>query len=383
VTERPDPTDRQEPVWLLKTVGWWLRLAVFAVVAAIVLTTAGAGAAGLIELAIGAAAFAGWWASEHLPAPWADRLLTACLIALAAIGGFAVSSRHETTIVALAIIAILAAGSELSSAGLLAVLAAGVLGIEIGAIGHGVGDVGTLLGYPAVLAAAALAGRYRRAYRIQAEQARALLAESRRAQHDAERLAALTERSRIAREIHDVLAHSLGALGIQLQAAEAMLSERQDIDSALISIAHAQRLVGEGLTEIRRAVHALRADSPPLPEALATLVADDPDRLTVDGEPYALSPAAGLALLRVAQEAIVNARKHADGQAATITLTYTDTAVELRVENELRSSAGDGAALGVGGYGLAGMHERLRLIGGELTAGAVGDRWVVRAMVVR
>jgi signal transduction histidine kinase len=383
VTGRPDPTDRQEPVWVLRTVGWWLRLAVFAVVTAIVLTGGGADAAGLIELAIGAAGFAAWWAGEHLPTPWSDRLLIGCLISLAAVGGFAVSSDHQTSVVAFAIIAILAAGSELPFVGLLAVLSAGVLGVEIGAISHGVDDVGTLLGYPAVLAAAALAGRYRRAYRIQAEQARALLAESRRAQRDAERVAALTERSRIAREIHDVLAHSLGALGIQLQAAEAMLSERQDIDSALVSIAHAQRLVGEGLTETRRAVHALRADSPPLPEALAALVAGNPDRLTVNGEPYALSPAAGLALLRVAQEATVNARKHADGQAATITVTYTDTAVELRVENELRSSAGAGATLGVGGYGLAGMHERLRLIGGELTAGAVGDRWVVRAMVVR
>ena len=80
-------------------------------------------------------------------------------------------------------------------------------------------------------------------------------------------------------------------------------------------------------------MRALRTDAPPLPEALAALVDDRPGALTVSGEPYALSPAAGLALLRVAQEAVTNAAKHADGNPATIALDYTDTGVELRVEN--------------------------------------------------
>ncbi len=113
-----------------------------------------------------------------------------------------------------------------------------------------------------------------------------------------------------------MLAHSLGALGIQLQAAEVMLSERHDIDRALRSLASARRLVDEGLTETRRAVRALRTDAPPLPEALAALVDDRPGALTVSGEPYAVGPAAGLALLRVAQEAVTNATKARRGQAA-------------------------------------------------------------------
>ena len=223
-----------------------------------------------------------------------------------------------------------------------------------------------MLGYPALLAALALLGRYRRAYRTQAEQAEALLAETRRAQFEAERAAALDERSRIAREIHDVLAHSLGALGIQLQAAEVMLSERHDIDRALRSLANARRLVDEGLTETRRAVRALRSDAPPLPQALAALVDDRPGALTVIGEPYALSPAAGLALLRVAQEAVTNAAKHAGGHPATIALEYTDVGVELRVENALPGEVAVEHPDTAGGYGLAGMHERLRLIDGEL-----------------
>jgi signal transduction histidine kinase len=277
----------------------------------------------------------------------------------------------------------LAAGVDLPLAELVVLLLAGVLAVEIGAVSSDHTDLGTVLGYPVVLLGLALVGRYRRAYRIQTEQAEALLAETRRAQLESERAAALTERSRIAREIHDVLAHSLGALGIQLQAAEVMLSEQQDTAGALRSLASARRLVEEGLTETRRAVRALRTDAPPLPDALAALLDDRPGALSVSGVPYPLEPAAGLTLLRVAQEAVTNAAKHADGNPATIALEYTDVGVELRVQNALPDAVAVERPDSAGGYGLAGMHERLRLIDGELHAGPVGDRWVVRARVTR
>ncbi len=377
--------DRGEALALLAESAWWLRGAVFVIVAAVVLTARGSLAAGLAELAIAGVAMIGWWASSRLRAPWAGRSLFACLVVITAVGGLAATSHHDTSVLALAIVSMLAAGVDLPLAELLVVLLVGVLAVEIGAVSYGDTDLGTVLGYPALLAGLVLVGRYRRAYRTQTEQAEALLAETRRAQFEAERAAALDERSRIAREIHDVLAHSLGALGIQLQAAEAMLSERHDITSALHSIAGARRLVDEGLTETRRAVRALRTDAPPLPDALAALLDDRPGALTVSGEPYAVSPAAGLALLRVAQEAVTNAAKHADGKPPTIALRYTDAGVELRVENALPDAVTvehpdpDTA----GGYGLAGMHERLRLIDGELQAGPVGDRWVVQARVTR
>ena len=376
-------SDRGEAVALLTASAWWLRAAVFVIVAAVVLSAHGSVAAGVAELAIAAAALIGWWASDRLPAPWGRRSLFACLVVLTAVGGFAAASHHDTSVLALAIVSMLAAGVDLPLAELLVVFLAGVLAIEIGAISSGHTDLGTVLGYPALLAGLALLGRYRRAYRTQTEQAEALLAETRRAQFEAERAAALEERSRIAREIHDVLAHSLGALGIQLQAAEAMLSERHDIDRALRSLASARRLVDEGLTETGRAVRALRTDAPPLPEALAALVDDRPGALTVRGEPYALGPASGLALLRVAQEAVTNAAKHADGKPPTIALEYTDAGVELRVENALPDAGAVEHPDTTGGYGLAGMHERLRLIDGELQAGPVGDHWVVQARVTR
>ncbi len=372
----------REAVALLAAWAWWLRAAVFVLVAAVVLSAHGSLAAAVAELTIAAAALIGWWAGARLPTPWAQRSRFVCLTVITAVGGFAASSHHDTSVLALAIVSMLAAGVDLPLAELLVAFLAGVLAVEIGAANYGDTDLGTVLGYPALLAGLVVAGRYRRAYRIQTEQAEALLAETRRARLEAERAAALTERSRIAREIHDVLAHSLGALGVQLQAAEAVLSERHDIDRALRSLASARRLVDEGLSETRRAVRALRVDAPPLPQALAALVDDRPGALTVSGEPYALGPAAGLALVRVAQEAVTNAAKHADGKPATIALDYTESGVELRVENALP----DAVALehrAAGGYGLAGMHERLRLIDGELHAGPVGDRWVVHARVTR
>ncbi len=103
----------------------------------------------------------------------------------------------------------------------------------------------------------------------------------------------------------------------------------------------------------------------------------------MSGEPYALSPAAGLALLRILQEAVTNALKHANGQPVTIALDYAESAVELTVENPLPDPAASAHAEAPGGYGLAGMHERLRLIDGELRAGPAGGRWVVQARVAR
>lgn len=375
--------DRGEALLQLAAWTWWLRGAALVIVAAVVLTANGSRAAGVAELATAAAAMVAWRVSERLPAPGAQRLLLASLTVLTAVGGFAATSHHDTSVLALSIISMISAGFELPLCGVFVAFLAGVLAIEIGAVSYDNTGLGTVLGYPALLVGLAVVGRYRRAYRSQAQQAEALLAETRRAQLEAERAAALTERTRIAREIHDVLAHSLAALGIQLQATEVLLSERQDIEQALGTLAHARRLVDEGMSETRRAVRALRTDAPPLPEALATLVEHRPDALVVTGEPYSLSPAAGLALLRVAQEAVTNAVKHAGGQPVKIALDYGAAGVVLTVENPLADAAAVAQGEVVGGYGLAGMHERLRLLDGELRAGPANGRWVVRARVAR
>jgi signal transduction histidine kinase len=262
-----------------------------------------------------------------------------------------------------------------------------------------------LLGVPAVLVAGLVIGRNRGDYRIQAEQSAMLLAQREQLEAEQRRADLLDERSRIAREIHDVLAHSLGALGIQIQAARAVLTDHQDIDRAGEILAGAQKMAAEGLVETRRAVHALRADTLPLAEELALVSDTHAQRYHVaasfdtGGVPGPLPPDATVTLLRVAQESLVNAAKHAAGQRVAVRLDYGDTDVRLTVRNDL--APGDGAgrsadANGVagvsnlaevstvnGGYGLTGMRERLRLLNGTLEAGHRDNQWVVTAELPR
>ena len=143
-----------------------------------------------------------------------------------------------------------------------------------------------------------------------------------------------------------MLAHSLGALGIQIQAARSVL--HKDADQAGELLAAAQQMATEGLAETRRAVQALRTDSLPLDEEL-TLVTDThaqryhvPVSYDTGGVPTALPPGATLALLRIAQEALVNAAKHATGEPVAVRLDYGAADIRLTVCNDLPPSADAG-----------------------------------------
>jgi signal transduction histidine kinase len=243
-----------------------------------------------------------------------------------------------------------------------------------------------MAGDPLLIAVCAMFGLQRRSYRVQAEQSAALLAQHQRLQAEQRRADVLDERTRIAREIHDVLAHSLGALGIQIQAAKAMLTDHRDIDRAVESLTTAQRMAADGLTETRRAVHALRVDTLPLGQELATVVDIHQQRYHVpvtfetSGATRTLPPDAALALLRTAQEAMVNAAKHAPGQRIAVRLDYGDDDVRLSVVNSLDGTSAPVRRPGsTGGYGLTGMRERLRLLKGTLLAGPNEDEWTVTA----
>ncbi|WP_214415297.1 sensor histidine kinase [Sphaerisporangium fuscum] len=179
----------------------------------------------------------------------------------------------------------------------------------------------------------------------------------------------LAERARIAREIHDILAHSLSAQIVHLEGARLLLRADRP-DEALDRVERARDLAKTGLEEARRAVAALREDSPPLPVALKAL-ADDflaatglACALTVTGAPRRLSPEVELAVIRTAQEALTNVRRHAPGAAAAVRLGFTGDACELEVTNP----PGDGQGTAGGGYGLVGMRERAELLGGSLSA---------------
>src|SRR5947209_2247258 len=185
--------------------------------------------------------------------------------------------------------------------------------------------------------------------------------------------AALEERARLAREIHDILAHTLSALSLQLESAQLLLQQRPGDPAALVSVERAGKLAREGLGEGRRAVGALRGDDLPGPELLPRLVEEFerttgvPCRLTVDGDPVILPTDARLALYRTAQEALTNVRKHARPTRVDLTLRYCGSEVDLTVENDgVEGSAGD-----EGGHGFIGLGERTELAHGRLQVGPI------------
>ncbi len=194
------------------------------------------------------------------------------------------------------------------------------------------------------------------------------------------RAATLAERARLAREIHDVLAHSLSALSVQLETAAALLERDRTADAALL-IDRAGTLARDGLTETRRAVSALRGDPLPVPELVGELTAgygrdlDVPATFTVDGEPRELDAETGLALFRAAQEALSNVRKHAPGSIVETRLRYDPGTVALRIRNH--GPAGPPVFGLSSGYGLIGLRERAELAGGSVEVGPDDDGWLV------
>ncbi|MFI1097404.1 sensor histidine kinase [Streptomyces sp. NPDC020917] len=301
-----------------------------------------------------------------------------------AVGTVAVASGVGCTVpnagemVALATMATVEAGAWTRLAAGWRVLGAAELVFGTGAVVAGHLDRGSAIGYPLLLLVGLLMGHSRRSLHVQAEQAAAMVEQVERLRTEQRRVAVLDERARIAREIHDVLAHSLGALGIQVQAARALLADGADPSRAAQAdgvLAVAQRIASDGLAETRRAVHALRADTPPLDEELARMAAVHEERhgaavtAEVTGPRGELPAEPAMALVRTAQESLVNAAKHAPRQPVRLHLVYGDRDVTLSVSNPLGPPAADGFATLDSGYGLTGMRERLLLLGGTLTAG--------------
>ena len=167
-----------------------------------------------------------------------------------------------------------------------------------------------------------------------AVQAEDTLAETRRAMAAETQAAALGERARIARDLHDVLAHSLAAVSVNLQAAEGLLTsgtlpaDNPELAKAIECLDRAGTATRDGLAAAKRAVLALRDDTAPLPDQLAALAgqyaaAGDPAvTFEVSGEARPIPAEAGLTAYRTAQEALTNARKHAPGQPVTLRLGY-------------------------------------------------------------
>jgi signal transduction histidine kinase len=192
----------------------------------------------------------------------------------------------------------------------------------------------------------------------------------------------LAERSRIAREIHDILAHSLSAQLVHLEGARLLMVGGR-MDEALDRVERARGLARSGLEETRRALATLRGDIPPVDVVLRELaeehrlLADAACEVTITGERRDLPAKAGLAVIRTAQEALTNARKHAPGAAVTIALRYSSEWCELHVTDAGGTHEPGPLAASGGGYGLVGMRERAELIGGTLEAGPTGEGFSV------
>ncbi len=198
----------------------------------------------------------------------------------------------------------------------------------------------------------------------------------------AERSAA-AERNRIARDLHDVLAHSLTVSLLHLSSAR--LAVEHDPAEAAEALAEAERLSRRSLDEVRSVVGLMRPDVTSGSGATPVEGIDGVDRLIDDfrragvevrlsreGQLDRLPATTGAIVYRIAQESLTNAAKHAPGFAVAVDLAVADGAVELTVDSA--GPPGQGS-----GLGMQGMRERAHAVGGECSAGPRGDGWRVRA----
>ena len=314
-------------------------------------------------------ALAAWLVRELAPQPGARGIfaLTIMLTAVVASSIIAVPTGVLGFVPGLVCVALLiAAPGRPIWVGLVAALGSALLIAGSAIYFHG--ESGVVIGTLAGLVIAVLVGVSRRQYRNAAVRERELLQERLRLGEEREHAAALEERSRIARDIHDVLAHSLGGLVLQLDAVDALLESGQG-DEAHSRVVAARALAASGLDEARRAVDTLRD-----PEASADPSGAIEDllvthrslgasaSLVVMGDPVALPAEAAGALRRAAQEALSNARRHAPEQPTSLGLTWGPDAVTLSASTPLAVGAPPSSP--GGGRGLAGLRERMEALGG-------------------
>jgi signal transduction histidine kinase len=201
------------------------------------------------------------------------------------------------------------------------------------------------------------------------------------------------ERARLARELHDVVAHQLSAIAVQAGAAR--LAAAGDPQASAVAIAAIERQARGGLSELNQLVRELRPGEDTGPGmSPQQRLGDIPSlikragesglrvELRVDGDPRPLPAAVELAGYRVVQESLTNAIRYAAGAAATVHLAYRDDGIMVAVTDDGPGAAAGAAAIPGGGVGLAGLRERARLLGGQLEAGSAAERgFAVRAFL--
>ncbi|MGD0065009.1 MAG: histidine kinase [Streptosporangiaceae bacterium] len=344
----------------------------------------GVGTAIVVTLGLCVVVWGVWMIGEHWPP-----LLVAGLIGMGATGGVLAGLSPNSPAVAIGCMACLSAAARLRTEASLGITAETMAAFLVTGLVTGA-STGVLVGYSFAFVGLWTTGLTRLKFLLRAEQAERMLAETRRARQAETRAAALAERTRIARDIHDVLAHSLAAVSVNLQAAEGLLAAESlpagnpELTKAIECIGRASTLTREGLAAARRAVLALRDDTAPLPDQLAALAqqyradGDEAVEFLVTGAARPLPAQASLAAFRTAQEALTNARKHAPGQPVTLGLGFEPGQVIVSATNPLPKAGGTRPLADTGaGAGLAGLTERAALVGGTLEAGPAAGSWRV------
>ena len=243
----------------------------------------------------------------------------------------------------------------------------------------------TLVFIPLLFGICWLAGFALRGQSEQAEAAELRAAQAERERDAASRIAVAEERARIARELHDIVAHAVSVMVLQIGAVRHKLPDDLAEDrEALRGVEQAGRTA---LTEMRRLLAAMRPDGDELElgpqpglDDLDSLVdevgrAGLPVGLHVDGTPFALPRAIDLSAYRVVQEGLTNVLKHAHASRADVTVRYRSDGLEI----EVRDDGAGGATSNGPGHGLVGVRERVKIYGGEMSTGTVnGGGFVLR-----
>lgn len=220
---------------------------------------------------------------------------------------------------------------------------------------------------------------------LRAEQRALLKANKQLAQRAAtiEQLAESRERNRLARELHDTLAHSLTGVSVQLQALDTLM--KYDPDAAEEQLKETQATVREGIYESRRAIDALRAtplEDLGLSEALRQLCRRDAERIGIEfhceiDEIEALDPLTEQAVYRVAEAALANVERHAAASTVTVRLRKETPGTHLRLEVQDDGVGFDVSKIPEDRFGIAGMRERAELVGGDLRIESTPSRGTI------
>ncbi|MBY8862594.1 hypothetical protein K7711_39415 [Nocardia sp. CA2R105] len=326
----------------------------------------------------------GWavWIAEPPGTAWPGWI---CLCAMAIGGGLTAAWVVGSAITALAtVFAALSLATSPVTIGLAIAALSAVCGCVsmLGVAGH----PRDLLGFLVGALVFGLLGWSRSQSRRAADQNLLLLEQNRIIRAERDRAAALAERGRLARDIHDVLAHTLGGLVRQLDAADALL-EAGEVDRASERVKASHELARSGFEDARRVVHAMRADGFDLGTQVRRLAGDECAsggrvELHLDADLRRLDEQTAVAVGRAVQEAFTNARKHAPGQPITLTIEDRDEGLEVVVGNPLTARLGALRHSGAGA-GLLGMTERIAAVGGTVRAGREEQQWTVRILVPR